>query len=153
MKNLNKFLSESNKIEGVFDEDSLMQARYAWAYLYWQSELSIPIILKTHEFLMRNHLGKKDKGKFRKRAIYIGYREGLHWPEILGAMKHWINKANESKTWKEIKQDHIDYEHIHPFIDGNGRTGRIFMNWQRMENRLPIKVIENKKKQDYYKWF
>ena len=49
---------------------------------------------------------------------------------------------------------HVKYEKIHPFVDGNGRTGRIFMNWWRIKNNLPILVIhEGKEQMDYYKWF
>ena len=51
------------------------------------------------------------------------------------------------------KASHIAYERIHPFIDGNGRTGRMFMNWQRLKAGLPILVIKEKEKQEYYKWF
>ena len=42
---------------------------------------------------------------------------------------------------------------VHPFIDGNGRTGRIFMNWWRVKNGLPILVIKETARQEYYKWF
>lgn len=53
-----------------------------------------------------------------------------------------------------MKNHHVEYEIIHPFVDGNGRTGRMFMNWERLKGGLPILVIhEGEEQQEYYKWF
>ena len=57
------------------------------------------------------------------------------------------------KTAEEIKKWHIMFEHIHPFEDGNGRTGRILMNIQRLKIGLPILIIYEKHKFKYYDWF
>jgi Fic family protein len=61
-------------------------------------------------------------------------------------MNSWLYPEN----WKD---HHIRYEHIHPFVDGNGRTGRMFMNWERLKAGLPLLVIKESKKYDYYDWF
>jgi Fic family protein len=61
---------------------------------------------------------------------------------------------NENSKDQVSKVLHVQYEKIHPFVDGNGRTGRIFMNWWRINNGLPILVIhEGKEQWEYYKWF
>jgi len=52
------------------------------------------------------------------------------------------------------KQCHVLFEKIHPFIDGNGRTGRMVYNWHRLKLGLPIHIIHEGKEQfKYYKWF
>ena len=51
------------------------------------------------------------------------------------------------------KKDRIWFEKNHPFEDGNGRTGRILLNWQRLQYGLPLLIIESYKKEEYYKWF
>jgi len=49
--------------------------------------------------------------------------------------------------------DHIHFEKIHPFVDGNGRMGRILMNWQRVKVGLQPLIIWASERQAYYAWF
>lgn len=163
-----RFLKESNAIEGVYDEDSLDQAIIAWEYLKKQKEMTINVILKTHKILMLNqrHLKGYERGYFRIAPIWIGGREGSPYQDIPNAMERWIKIVNSTIKKQEytsvhygkkeqlIKASHVLYEKIHPFIDGNGRTGRMFMNWQRLKTDLPVLIIhEGEEQQEYYKWF
>ena len=162
------FLRESNNIEDVWDDLSLAQAITAWNYVIEKPILDASVVLKTHKILMlAQHLLPSEKGYFRKEAVYVGGREGKPWfviPELIG---QWARKVNHLVTAVEtvtldddhvdledlIAQHHVEYEKIHPFIDGNGRTGRIFYNWQRVKCGLPIEVIWECKKEEYYDWF
>lgn len=151
---IKQFLEESNNIEGVFDDDSLQQAHYAWDYAISQDELTPSVITKTHKILMLHQgLAPNERGYFRRVEVRIGAGYGRPWPVVPSLINQWCRNAKDSKTAEEIKQDHIIYEQIHPFVDGNGRTGRIFLNWQRVKNNLPILVIKNSEKQAYYAWF
>jgi len=153
------FLEQSNWIEGVTDGDSLDQAVLAWKYLVKQKEITVPVVLKTHKILMlHQHLQPDQKGYFRKIPVYIGGREGLPVFAIREKMEEWVLDAMTSvkvpgKDGKNINLDHIQYEKIHPFVDGNGRTGRMFMNWTRLKAGLPILVIWEQDRFEYYKWF
>lgn len=150
------FLKESNLIEEVYDEVSLHQAKFAWEYLLSQKKMTCGVVLKTHKILMlKQDLQPDEKGYFRKCDVYIGGRRALNAYEIRGEMEFWCDRVNiHSKVKSPIwKNDHVLYEFIHPFVDGNGRTGRMFMNWQRLKSGLPIKVIFNEDKHDYYLWF
>ena len=151
-KKVNEFLKESNAIEGVYDNDSLKQAQYAWEYLETQEEITIGVVLKAHKILMlHQNLSSDEKGYFRKRQVWVGYREGLQYPFIKDAMEVWcMNAWLYPEKWK---RHHVRYEKIHPFVDGNGRSGRLFLNWQRIKRRLPILVIKESEKNKYYKWF
>jgi Fic family protein len=158
------FLSESNKIEQVYDQDSLNQAIEAWEYIKTKNKLTTDVILKTHKILMKNQpLADHEKGQFRRVAVYIGHREGKPWYAVPELTVQWCEIANQTvnekfkyrrKDLEElIRQDHVSFENIHPFIDGNGRTGRILLNWQRIKSGLPILVLFEDKKYNYYRWF
>jgi Fic family protein len=45
---------------------------------------------------------------------------------------------------------HSDFVKIHPFIDGNGRTARLLLNFELMQNGYPPIVIEKEQRAEYY---
>ena len=157
-----KFISESNAIEDVHDGDSFDQALNAWKFLREQPELTVPVILETHKLLMKNQpLKPSEIGAFRTRPVWIGGREGVHSELIEDHIREWLLDVKTTITVKStrkeqalnIRRDHVTYEHIQGFIDGNGRTGRMFLNWERQKVGLPVLVIKAKDRYQYYKWF
>jgi Fic family protein len=162
---IEEFLKESNAIEDVHDEDSLQQALYAWNYLKNVKKLSVHDILKTHKILMLHQPGLRpnEKGYLRIVPVYIANHEALNAsiiPTTLANLVMNINDIvdhtkNESIIFLEriIKEHHVKYEKIHPFVDGNGRTGRMIMNWERIQVGLPVLIVKANERQIYYKWF
>lgn len=51
---------------------------------------------------------------------------------------------------KKVAIFHADFEKIHPFPDGNGRTGRLLMNLELMKDGFPIIIIKKEDREDYY---
>jgi Fic/DOC family len=45
---------------------------------------------------------------------------------------------------------HLEFEHIHPFNDGNGRIGRVLMNHALQRHGFPPVIVRNKGKEKYY---
>ncbi len=160
-----EFLKQSNAIEGVEDYLSLQQAAFAWEWLKEQKKLTLTTLLKTHKILMLHQpLYPNEKGYFREVPVWVGGREGANWVTIRTLLRNWLmnvddlikNGKREPDIFKETmtKRHHVVYEQIHPFVDGNGRTGRMFMNWERLNLGLPLLIIHTGDEQrKYYGWF
>lgn len=94
----------------------------------------------------------------------IGYRLGnmrivgstntFPYPkDIEDLMEKFILEYNEkllqSFSFDDLASMHIDFEHIHPFEDGNGRTGRILINYYLLMNLKAPLVIPFEKREEY----
>jgi len=159
------FLRESNLIEGV-GEEGLKDSIKAFEYLIQiKPPLTEKHILKTHKILMKS-LNSRIAGNFREVPVGI-YSGGVckrHCPEstkvpkLLERHLEAVNSqahregGNAGKTVVAM-QLHVDFEIIHPFEDGNGRVGRLIWTWLRKQMGLPVLIIYNKNKQEYYKLF
>ena len=155
-KDVKEFLRESNAIEGVYDDESFDQAMLAWDYLYNQDVLTLDVIKQTHNILMKNSdLRESEIGKFRTIDVWVGRHRGFTpksiEPNLLMRFCFECMRASPPPEWQQL---HVIYEKIHPFVDGNGRTGRMFMNWTRVKRcGLPLLIIKESERQEYYQWF
>jgi len=154
------FLIHSNLIENVKDE-GLKDSIKAWKYAKTIDILTRELLLEIHRLLMQN-LNSDIAGKFREVNVRVGNRVCPDWETIDNEIDFIIDSFNWSpcycgadlnsvETW--TKNTHIDFERLHPFVDGNGRTGRILLNWQRRKLGLDIMIIKYEDRWDYYKWF
>lgn len=147
-----EFLDHSNRMEGVRDKQSLEDAKDAWRFIKTKREISLATMLKAHKILMKNQpLASHHKGALRNCPVYIGGHEPTPWENVKTELAIW------TLTWTvrgDPLQMHIIFEHIHPFVDGNGRLGRILMNWHYLKQKKPPKVIhEGIEQYQYYKMF
>lgn len=165
---LDSFLLESNAIEGVFGEECHEAALKAWEYINSKEVMTEAEILETHRILMEPRdawedstasvVGKAAQGAWRTGMVYIGINAALAARRIPEKISLWcflMNKIPNPDELDKISKDlHVFYEQVHPFWDGNGRTGRIFMNWWRIRHGLPLLIIHTGVEQQmYYDWF
>ena len=158
-----EFLKQSNYIEAEYSDKALSDAKKAWEFLIGEDNLNTLNILKIHDILMESReLQKEYKGKYRRISVMIGGKICPCADEIPERMDRWLVRAkntdfaNADLETREsiIKEMHVQFEKIHPFVDGNGRIGRIIMNWQRIKNGLLVLIIkEGYEQREYYKWF
>lgn len=95
-------------------------------------------------------------GRYRNVQVYI---RGVNFippkpeevPIEMKLLLRWYN-SNKKKIHPLILSAyfHAAFEGIHPFVDGNGRTGRLLMNFILHKNRFPMIDIPNSKKLFYY---
>ncbi|MCC8067725.1 MAG: Fic family protein [Clostridiales bacterium] len=107
-----------------------------------------------------NGLIMEANGEYRRKKVYIGTLvEAVHYPpdpeRVPELMRQYVEKWDHAYEYGEpvekaaitetifemLAKEHIEFESIHPFLDGNGRTGRMILN-QRMINQhlLPIAI-------------
>lgn len=119
--------------------------------------LSISVIKGIHEQLTDRL--QHDKGQFKKDVNYI---KGVDFqtapPEkVLEQMDQFVgnldyrldNAETDEERIKAILEGHVTFEKIHPFSDGNGRTGRMIMNYSLLENGLPPLIIKKENRNLY----
>lgn len=103
--------------------------------------LSHGMICTIHRFVTANELTEKESGYYRQEPVHIRTTEYIPPSEFMVPeyMNSLIDKYNEpdleGKTrFEKICEFKRNFERIHPFIDGNGRTGRAIMNLLFLQN-------------------
>lgn len=115
------------------------------------------LILLLHKMLILN-INEDIAGRFRKNSEYV--RVGTYIapaPEHVESMVSDLlleySGSHSEYFLDKISKFHLEFEHIHPFCDGNGRIGRVLINYQLMQLGFPPVIIRDKEKATYYKSF
>jgi Fic family protein len=115
------------------------------------------LILFLHKMLISN-IDESIAGRFRKQGEYV--RVGTHVAPAPEQLKAMLDAAlveysanHKSYFLEKVSRFHLDFEHVHPFNDGNGRIGRVLINYQLLQLGFPPVIIRDKEKQTYYKSF
>jgi hypothetical protein len=87
-------------------------------------------------------------GSFREHDIHAfpGGMKPAAWPEVGARMHGWLGVANELRAREHdfperLAELHSDFERIHPFLDGNGRAGRLVLNLLLIRLGYPPAII------------
>ncbi len=112
------------------------------------------LIIDIHSRLLKNI--DKRIGYFRTHKVRVfGATFETTPPQYIEAdmkiLLRWYNR-NRNKLHPIILSAlfHEKFEKIHPFYDGNGRTGRMISNLILIQSNFPPLIIENKKRKKYY---
>ena len=164
-----ELIYQSNLIEGIGDywigtavegeefkvEPTITGHEDALAYISENHtrKISHEGIKQTHLILMKSLM--KNPGEYRNRGHSFMASGGefiagnpLHG-HILPLMDSWIDKADRADSFDKMLDLHYEYEAIHPFSDGNGRSGRLLLNWMTLQ-KLDLYTIIKKSNRDLY---
>lgn len=158
---LPKTPSKSQKLKEVFN---ILKA-LNWVFERKTKDINIKDILKLHHMTMAGLAEKQDAGKFRTEAgaIFNSAGVAIYLPprpsQILPLIKKLIKFANlEKEQFAPIKASliHYTFEKIHPFLDGNGRVGRLLLQavlqkeGYGMKGILPLEEYLDNHRSEYY---
>ncbi len=115
-------------------------------------------ILELHSTVMYGRRDALAIGAYRDVQVYI--RGSAHLPpppsEVPKLMKHLVGRIAENPDKHDLithaAVTHADFEAIHPFVDGNGRVGRLVANWMLLRKGYPAVVIEVRDRKRYFSY-
>jgi hypothetical protein len=95
-------------------------------------------------------------GSFRQHNIqpFPGGMRPLDWPEVQALTTDWVTRASalrdaEGPFPEALAALHAEFERIHPFLDGNGRAGRLVMNLLLIRLGYPPAIIRKAERARY----
>lgn len=133
----------------------------AFFYVLEIAQNNVPInqatIKKIHSLVLIDK--PEDKGVYRRIPVRIG--GSSHTPpqpyiieklmeDLLYDLKNW---QKDKHLTERVALFHLKFESIHPFIDGNGRTGRLLLNLMLIQLGYPPINIKFSDRKRYYNCF
>lgn len=117
--------------------------------------ISEKVIKDIHYLVLADK--KEDRGIYRRVPVRImgaahePVQPYLIIPKMEELLEQYINSKEDIVT--KLARFHIEFESIHPFIDGNGRTGRLLVNLELMKAGYPPIDIKFTDRLKYYEAF
>src|SRR6266511_1890369 len=127
--------------------------------------ISVTEVRRVHEMAMTplwdiephpDSTPSESPGAFREHDIqpFTGGMTPPSWVEIPAEMNDWLDHANSLRTRtpsfpEEIAITHCRFEQIHPFLDGNGRAGRLLLNLVLVRLGYPPAIIYKNQRSAY----
>ena len=142
-----KSLKEHNEVKGQeYALDFLNEV------LKKEEPLSIRLIREFHALILNDDKDNRGRFKQENNTILGAKFQTTPFYQVEDKLQELIDNFNESdkNLIEKVAKFHNDFEMVHPFNDGNGRTGRLLMNLELMKNGYPITIIKNEDRDDYY---
>lgn len=159
-----RLIFETNTIDvgdGVPVDDILETVHHFRAIDYVidvaEEELSEEMIKHLHYILKHDtkdsQLSWFAVGDYKKRANVVGGHETAKPRDVSAKMQSLLEEYNAKKpaTMDDVIALHAEFEHIHPFQDGNGRVGRLVALKECLHHNIIPFIIEDSKKHFYYR--
>ena len=114
-----------------------------------------PDLIKAAHLRMMNGI-VSDAGYYRSHGVRImGSKVPLaNFIKVPELIESWCNMANEETEDKIglLARSHAEFERIHPFSDGNGRTGRLLLFILALKLKIVPPILKKERRYAYYKY-
>lgn len=150
---MEEHIRQSNLIEGIDSPEEDRRSLRAWNWLIKQPYIGTPELKELQRRITLKSLEKRYQGVYRPIQVYVGNHIPPAPALVPSMMFTWLTHLYQD--WKTLSPQllHIQFESIHPFVDGNGRTGRMLMWWHEIKQGKEPTLIKADERQEYYKWF
>jgi Fic family protein len=150
-------ISRNVSVREVFEAKNLAKVMEYARGKALESELSKEMVLLLHKMLISN-IDDAIAGRFRTTGEYVRVGTYIapapeHVERMVEAVLLEYTADHLNYFTDKIAKFHLDFETIHPFCDGNGRMGRVIINYQLMRFGFPTIIIRDKEKRIYYSSF
>lgn len=144
-------------------KDHLEAVGHRDAFLYVQDiaskdlPLDESVIKNIHSLVLMNR--PEDKGVYRRIPVKImgAFTEPMQpyliEPKITELLVENEKRKETMNIIERVARFHLEFEGIHPFIDGNGRTGRLLLNLDLIRNGYPPINVKFTDRKRYYDAF
>lgn len=167
-----EFVRESNAVEDIFEPPGTPywdNHMYALGIALGigadkRVEVDLEVILKLHQHLMRDIMPRKvmfedrwPAGELREVGVHVGGNmcpNPASVPYFLDRVIEEAQKLESGDTFEKTHSDcwniHYAYECVHPFIDGNGRSGRLLLALLCVRLGVVPLIVYHNARRDYY---
>jgi Fic family protein len=146
----NKTLKEH--FEAINHKDGIV---FLYDFVKKRKMLDENTILQIHQIILKN-IDDAEAGHYRKSNVMIlGAAHippsSVKIPKLMDEFFQWYYQNEKKMSITELAiWAHYKLVHIHPFIDGNGRTARLLMNMILLQHAYPPSVILKVDRKKYY---
>lgn len=111
--------------------------------------------IRSVHYLILKEIDSINAGKYRNENVFIS--GAMHVPPAYMNVPYEMQKLiNQYQAWQGLHPVvracylHGEFVKIHPFVDGNGRTARLLLNFELIQSGYPPVVIKTENRADYY---
>lgn len=150
-------VTRSVSVREIFEAKNLARVIEYKKIKSQEQELTMELILFFHKMLLTG-INDDIAGRIRARGEYVRVGAFVAMPpeHIEQSMKNLLIEYSSNFSMfflEKIAKFHLDFETIHPFNDGNGRLGRVLINYQLLRCGFPRVIIRQKEKHVYHRSF
>lgn len=129
---LKSFIQESNQIENIHRDADPTEVSMMKSFIIMDAVTIGDLINAVNIFQKASDLGHAALRSKHGQDVRVGQHHPPRGGEfVVSELQHILTLANSNE--ETPFQVHVRYETLHPFMDGNGRSGRLLWAWQMFQ--------------------
>ena len=147
---INDILKTNDIDRNILEEEYNQFILFDYVIDHIDEDITIDMLLEMHKILKNNREGfKKKPNKIVWKTKELGEVEvhTVNPQDVINELEKLL--AKKINNISDLTDFHIEFEHIHPFEDGNGRIGRLLLLKESLRNNMLPVIIFYDNRRDY----